>query len=399
MIASEKITAKTASVKSPSFLTRSSSFTQKIRSLTNDLIDYNGFWFPNSFTEYGMEAEYWALRKKAVLMDLSVVRKVDILGKDALSLLQVAFSRDLSKLTIGQAIYGCLLNPHGGIIDDGIVYQLAEADYRYVGNCDGNEIWLDSIAQKCGFQVMIYSSSHEWDNLAIQGPRSRDILRPLVELNPGFGAEKLDDLTYFRFATGTVAGIPALISRTGYTGELGYEIFVHPQDGADLWAALMENGEPEGLIPMGMLALDCARIEAGLLAIGEDFDDLTSPYQAGIGWVVALKKPDFIGKAALEKIKLHPPRVAVGLVLEGDRVALRGHSIYPVGEEWRVGMVTSATFSPILNRSIAIAQIVPEYAAKETELEIDFDDGMKHRVKATVGSLAAYDPTKSRIRA
>jgi aminomethyltransferase len=149
---------------------------------------------------------------------------------------------------------------------------------------------------------------------------------------------------------------------------------------------------------MGMLALDRARIEAGLLAAGREFDDLTSPYQAGIGWAVALKKPDFIGKAALEQIRQHPPRVTVGLVLEGNEVATGGQCIHPIGEHWRVGTITSGTFSPILNRSIALAQITPEYATPGTVLEVGFVDGLIRRVQATVGTLAAYDPTKSRVR-
>ena len=208
----------------------------------------------------------------------------------------------------------------------------------------------------------------------------------------------LDQLRYFRFATGSVGGLPALVSRTGYTGELGYELFIHPNDGAALWKRLMAAGEPFGLLPMGMLALDRARIEAGLLSAGYEFDDLISPYQAGIGWSVVLKKPDFIGKAALEAIKAHPPKLAVGLVLEGNEVAQHGQCVYAAGERWRVGTVTSATFSPILNRSIAMAQIVPEYAQSGTEVEVGFVDGRVRRVRAVVGPLAAYDPSKSRVR-
>jgi len=155
-----------------------------------------------------------------------------------------------------------------------------------------------------------------------------------------------------------------------------------------------------------MLALDRARIEAGLLAAGREFDDLTSPYQAGIGWAVALKKPNFIGKAALEQIKLRPPKVAVGLVLEGNEVVSGGECLHPSGDtvpgarsdRWRVGAVTSGTFSPILNRSIALAQVVPEFASPGTVLEVGLMDGMKRRIRAIVGTLAAYDPTKSRVK-
>lgn len=386
-----------ATADAPTCLTKPSAFTAKIQALTDNLTEYNGFWVPNSFAHRGIHDEYWALRERAVVMDLSALRKFEITGRDAFSLLQMAFSRDVSKLAVGQSAYGCLLNYHGGMVDDGIVFRLTETDYRYVGNCDSDEQWLCRVANQFGFEVSIQPSSHKMHNLALQGPLSRDILRSLVTLNPLYNAATLDDLAYFHFATGTVAGIPVLISRTGYTGELGYELFVHPNQGADLWDVLMQAGEPKGLTPLGMLALDRARIEAGLLAAGREFDDLISPYQAGIGWAVALKKPDFIGKAALEQIKAHPPRIAVGLTLESNEIASYGQCVHPVGDRWRVGTITSATFSPILNKSIAMAQVVPEYATPGTELEVGFMDGMKRRVKAIVGTLAAYD-TKSRVK-
>lgn len=386
-----KAIGRRASLDAPLRFTTSSSFTPSIQTLTDHLSEYNGFWVPNSFAYQGVHAEYWALRERAVVLDLSALRKFEITGINALDLLQQAFSRDVSKLAVGQSVYGCLLNPHGGMIDDGIVFRLSETDFRYVGNCDCNEAWLNRVAQQFGYTVKITPSSDQLHNLAIQGPRSREILKPIVDFD-------IDALAYFRFATSHVAGIPTLISRTGYTGELGYELFVHPQHGADLWKALMVAGEPTGLMPMGMLALDRARIEAGLLAAGREFDDLISPYQAGIGWAVALKKPDFIGKAALEKIKPHPPRVAVGLVLDGNEVASHGQFVYPIAEHWRVGIITSATFSPILDRSIAMAQIAPEYAEIGTVLEVGFLDGIKRRISATVSPLAAYDPTKSRVK-
>lgn len=282
-----------ATVDAPLRLTKSSSFTAKIQALTDNLTEYNSFWVPNSFANRGIHDEYWALRERAVVMDLSALRKFEITGKDAFSLLQMAFSRDVSKLAVGQSAYGCLLNYHGGIVDDGIVFRLTEKDYRYVGNYDSDEQWLRRVANQFGFGVSILPSDDQLHNLAVQGPLSLDILRSLALLDQAYDVASLDDLAYFHFATGTVAGIPVLISRTGYTEELGYELFVHPNQGAELWDLLMQAGEPQGLSPLGMLALDRARIEAGLLAAGREFDDLISPYQAGIGWAVALKKPDF----------------------------------------------------------------------------------------------------------
>lgn len=380
----------------PVRLTKASAFTSRIKSLTDHIVEYNGFWVPNSFANHGDHDEYWALRERVVLIDLSALRKFEVYGADAGSILQLAFSRNVAKLEVGQSAYGCLLNHHGGIIDDGIVFRLADTAYRYVGNCDTDGDWLRRVAGNS--QVTVQASSDNLHNLAVQGPLSRDILRSLLKFDSSYGVNSIDDLGYFRFVTATVANLKVLISRTGYTGELGYELFVHPTAGEALWDALMSAGEPLGLTPMGMLALDRARIEAGLLSAGHEFDDLTSPYQAGIGWTVAMKKGDFVGKAALEKIKDHPPKVAVGLVLEGNEVA-SGKYLYAVNERWRVGTITSATFSPILNKSIALAQVVPEYAAMGTELEVGLVDGMIRRVKARVGTLAAYDPDKTRVRA
>lgn len=391
----------------PLRFTQDSAFTPRIRALTGDLVEYNGFWVPNRFFNQGDHAEYWALRERAGVMDLSALRKFEVVGTDALALLQMAFSRNVAKLAIGQSAYGCLLNPHGGIVDDGIVFRLGEQQYRYVGNCDTDGDWLNRVAQQQGYTVEIVPSSDRLHNLALQGPRSCEILTPLVEfdpsLHPAFHSAvdltQLSDLGYFRCAPATVAGIPVLISRTGYTGEMGYELFVHPSQGAALWDALIQAGKPYGLLPLGMLALNRARIEAGLLAAGYEFDDLTSPYQAGIGWTVALKtKGDFIGRAALEQIKTHPPRVAVGLLLETNDVVEHGQCLFAPGERWRIGQTTSGTFSPILNRSIAMAQVVPEYAEVGTGVEVGWMDGMKRRVRAVVGPLAAFDPTKSRVR-
>lgn len=378
----------------PLRLTTPSGFTPSIQKLTDHITEYNGFWVPNSFAHQGIQAEYWALRERAVLLDLSALRKFDITGRDAFNLLQMSFSRDVAKLAIGQSAYGCLPNPHGGMIDDGIVFRIGETDYRYVGNCDSDEFWFKRIAQQFNYHVAITPTSQQWHNLAIQGPRSREILQAIGQLDDD---RAIADLAYFQFATGSVAGICTLISRTGYTGELGYELFVHPRDGPALWAALSAAGASAGLLPMGMLALDRARIEAGLLAAGREFDDLISPYQAGIGWAVALKKPDFIGKAALEKIKPHPPKVAVGLVLDGNEGAHPGQAVHASGERWRVGVITSATYSPIRDRNIALAQVAPEYAALGTLVEIGWA-GQVRRLSATVGPLAAYDPTKSQVK-
>lgn len=380
----------------PLRLTQESAFTPRIRQLTDDLTEYNGFWVPNSFAYQGDQAEYWALRQRAALMDLSALRKFEVTGADAFALLQYAFSRNLEKVIPGRAVYGCLPSPHGGIIDDGIVFCFGPRHYRYVGNCDTDGDWLRRVAQQQGWSVNVEAVSDRIHNLALQGPASRNILQSIVTFAEPM--RQLSELGYFQFAAATIGDVPILLSRTGYTGELGYELFVDPKGGQRLWDALIAAGKPLGMQPLGMQALNRARIEAGLLAVGAEFDDLISPYQAGIGWSISLKKPTLMGKTALENIRQHPPKVAVGLVLEGAETAAQGQNIYAQGERWRIGHITSATFSPILRRNIAMAQIVPEYSQLGTVVDIGLLDGIKRRVKATVGPLAAFDPSKSRVR-
>ena len=379
----------------PTRMTRETSFTPHIRVLTDDLVDSGGVWLPNSYAGGGEYAEYWALRRGAALMDLSSLRKFEVSGPDADALLQAAFSRDVAALAVGQSAYGCLPNTHGGIVSDGIVFRLGEAAYRFVGNCETDGDWLRRIAEERGLSAQVRSSSDRWHNLAVQGPLSRDVLGARLTLDDGMA---LDKLAPFRFATGCFGTVPVFVSRTGYTGERGYELFVAPENGPALWDALMEAGVPYGLTPLGLAALDRARIEAGLLAPGREFDSSVSPFQAGIGWTVAREKPGQVGGAALERLRVSPPRVAVGLTLEGSEVAPVGDCVYTPGDLFPAGRITSATFSPVLDRSIALAQVFPEYAAPGTALEVGFVDGMVRRTRAVAGPLAAYDPKKRRVR-
>jgi aminomethyltransferase len=387
----QRSSGRRVSASRPVKMTEETAFTRRIRALTDDLTDSGGFWLPNSYAASGEIAEYWALRQRAALMDLSSLRKFEVYGPDAARLLQTAFSRDITSMAIGQAMYGCLLNTHGGIVNDGIAFRLAEDSFRYVGNCETDGDWLRGIARERGLEVFVKSSSVLWHNLALQGPRSRAILGSLLTFDPQWGVTALEELRAFRFAMGHVGDISVMISRTGYTGELGYELFVHPQEGAALWDLLRNAGEPHGLTPLGLKALDRARIEAGLLSPGREFDPGVSPFQAGIGWAVALGKDEFVGKAACERLRAYPPRIAVGLTLTGNEVAPVGEHVYAPDDLFPAGRITSATFSPVLNKSIALAQVFPEYGSHGTRLEVGFVDGLARRVEAIVGPLAAYD--------
>ena len=244
------------------------------------------------------------------------------------------------------------------------------------------------------------SSSEQLCNIAVQGPKSRELLASFVWTRPDQPA--VEELGWFRFTVGRIGdmhGIPLVVSRTGYTGELGYEIWCHPRDAVAVWDVLWEAGKPYKLTPLGLEALDMLRIEAGLIFAGYEFDDQTDPFEAGIPFAVPLKtqNEDFCGRAALERRKASPQRKLVGLEIEGDETAAHGDCVH-VGR-LQCGVVTSGTRSPILAKNIALCRIAVEYAEPGTEVEIGKVDGHQKRLAAKVVPLSFYDPKKERVRA
>ena len=235
-------------------------------------------------------------------------------------------------------------------------------------------------------------------NGAVQGPKSRDTLRPLI-WTPG-GRSTLDELGVFRFTVGRIGGydgIPVIVSRTGYTGELGYEVFCSPSDAPAVWDAIMEAGAPYGITPFGFDALDMVRIEAGLAFGGYEFCSATDPFEAGIGFSVPSKKDeDYIGKAALERRRQNPARKLVGLEIEGNERAGHGDKVYMGRAE--IGVVTSGMRSPILKKTIALARLDVAHAAVGTRVAIGKLDGHKKRLDATVVRFPFYDPEKTRVK-
>ena len=210
----------------------------------------------------------------------------------------------------------------------------------------------------------------------------------------------LEELRWFRFTIGRIGGydgIPIVVSRTGYTGELGYEVWCHPKDGPAVWDAIMGAGEPHGLTPLGLEALDILRIESGLIFAGYEFDDQVDPFEAGIPFVVNLDTDeDFVGRAALEERKAHPQRALAGLELAGNETAGHGDPVY-VGRQ-RVGVVTSGTRSPILQKNVALARLAVQFQELGTEVEVGKLDGLQKRIPATVVRFPFYDPEKTRPR-
>ncbi len=367
---------------------------------TRNFVEYNGYWLPNCFAAAGPIAEYTACREQAVIMDLSPLRKFEITGPDAEALCQYVFTRNMKTLPVGGVVYTALCYPHGGMVDDGTVFRLGRDNFRWVGGADYSGIWIREQAEALGLNAMVRSSTDQLHNVAVQGPASRDLLRDLIWTaphNPAF-----DQLAWFRFTPARLrdeAGTPIVISRTGYTGELGYEVMCHPKHCAEVFDAIWEAGQPYGLTPLGLEALDMVRIEAGLIFADYEFSDQTDPFEAGIGFTVPLKsKPDdFIGRDALLRRKEHPMRKLVGLDIDAEIEVGHGDCIH-VGRA-QVGEVTSSMRSPLLGRNIALARVDVAYADPGTKLEIGKLDGHQKRLPATVrADVAAYDPKKEKPR-
>ncbi|MEM9602162.1 MAG: DUF1989 domain-containing protein [Pseudomonadota bacterium] len=379
--------------------TRETGFHASFAAYTRDFTEYNGFWLANQMSNAGAIAEYWACREKAVVMDLSPLRKYEVTGPDAEALMQLCVTRNMKKLSVGQVVYTAMCYEHGGMIDDGTVFRLADTNFRWIGGCDSSGEWLREQAAKHQLDVWVRNSTNQLANIAVQGPLSRDILAEVFWTPPA--QSTVEELAWFRFTiarVGDMHGVPVVVSRTGYTGELGYEVFCHPRDAAAVFEAIRKVGEPRGMLPCGLAALDMLRIEAGLIFANYEFSDQTDPFEAGIGFTVPLKsKGDpFIGREALERRKTNPQKVLVGLEIDSGTVPANGDCVR-LGRA-QVGEITSAMRSPILGKTIAMARVDVTHAAPGTALEVGQLDGLQKRLGCRVVRLSHFDPEKQRVR-
>ena len=380
-------------------MTKETGFHARTSGQTRDFVEYNGYWLPNSYTGIGPVAEYWACRERVAAIDLSPLRKFEVLGPGAEALLQHCLTRNVRKLAAGQVVYTAMCYDTGTMLDDGTLFRLGRDNFRWIGGCDRGGDWLREQAEALGLDVWVRSSTDQLHNISVQGPKSRQVVDEIVWTPPA--QPTVQELGWFRFTIGRLggpAGVAVLVSRTGYTGELGYEVFCHPRDCEAVWDAVWAAGEPHGLSPLGLEALDMLRIEAGLIFAGYEFDDQTDPFEAGIGFTVPLKskEDDFCGKAALVRRKANPQRVLVGLELACDQVAGHGNGVF-VGRH-RVGVVTSGTRSPMTGKSIALCRMAVEHAGLGTAVEVGQLDGVQKRLEATVVPFPFYDPQKKRVR-
>ena len=381
-------------------LTKETGFHKKTSSLTKNFINYNGYWLANNYTNYGAIKEYTTCRESAIVTDLSPLRKFEILGPDAENLMQYTLTRNVKKLSVGQIVYTAMCYENGCMIDDGTIMKLGQDNFRWVGGQEYGGEWLKEQAKKKNFKVWVKSSTDQIHNIAVQGPNSRKILQKFVwtpDTQPS-----IENLEWFRLTIAridNVTGIPIVVSRTGYTGELGYEIWCHPKDASALWDKVLESGKEFNIAPLGLEALDMVRIEAGLIFYGYEFDDKTDPFEAGIGFTVPLKtkEDDFIGKEELIKRKANPQKKLVGLELIGHEPAANGDTVH-IGRG-QVGIVTSGMLSKILNKNIALCRIDTKYSEIGTDVEVGKIDGHQKRIGAKVIAFPFYDPTKSKVRA
>ena len=372
--------------------------------------EWSGYYAVSSYEPHH-EHEYNAIRNAAALIDISPLYKYRLTGKDATRLVDRIITRDLRKVAVGQEIYTPWCDEHGQVIDDGTVSRLAENTYRWTA-ADPSLRWFTQNA--VGLEVQIEDISETVAALALQGPTSGRLLKSLVE------DAEVEHLKYFRVTKATIAGVPVEISRTGYTGDLGYEIWVASEQAITIWDALMKAGQAFEIHPAGMLALDVARIEAGLLLIDVDFnsskkalidEQMYSPFEMGLSRLVSLDKNRFVGQAALtaEKKRGHA-REIVGLEIDWteveklyEKVGLPP-SVSPIASRvavpvfkggTQVGKATSSTWSPTLKRMIALATVKREHAKPGTGLQFEITvEAVRHRVSATVVKTPFFNPKR-----
>jgi len=371
--------------------------------------EWSGYYTVSVF-EVHHEHEYNAIRNAAALIDISPLYKYLVTGKDATKLVNRVITRDIRKVSVGQVIYCCWCDEQGKVIDDGTITRLDENKYRWTA-ADPSLRWFRQ--NGINMDVQVEDISEKAAALALQGPTSGKLLKSVAEAD-------IANLKYFRVTHGKIAGVAVDISRTGYTGDLGYEIWVPWNEAVKIWDALMETGKGFDIHAAGMLALDVARIEAGLLLIDVDYTSSKkalipsqkySPFELGFGKMVHLNKENFIGKAALEQDqKQGVRRQFVGLEIDWTEVEARYETFgltpaapsqasrvaVPVycGEK-QVGKATSTTWSPVLKKMIALASIETSHSKIGTRLQIEITiEAIRQRVTAKIVKMPFFNPAR-----
>ena len=333
------------------------------RALGARLIEFGGWLMPVQYA--GILEEHRAVRERAALFDLSHMGELVVEGDDAGDALAAALVTDPRTLAVGRAQYSMLVAPDGGVIDDLIVYRLGPERFLVVANASNAAVVSDELAGRlAGWRAVLDDQSLATSLVAIQGPSASEVLGPLTDVD-------LEALKYYAIAEGDVAGVPAHVARTGYTGEDGFELFVDWARGPEVWEALATAGRDAGVVPAGLGARDTLRLEAGMPLYGNELDRETTPFDAGLGRVVKLEKPgDFVGREALARVAREgPAKRLIGLKITGRGIARHG---YPVlAGDRSTGVVTSGTHSPTLGAPIAMAYVAPGDGEPGTILNVE----------------------------
>jgi aminomethyltransferase len=333
------------------------------RALHARMVPFAGWDMPVEYS--GITREHMAVRTSAGVFDVSHMGEIEIAGKDAVATMQTIVCGDSAQLQVGQAHYTGLLTPDGTFLDDLVVYRMGPLHFLLVVNASNTAkayAWIREQAKSVGDAAVIDSSSR-YGLIALQGPASRDVLQPLT------GVE-LDAIRPFWFTHGEVAGARATISRTGYTGEDGFEIFVPPNAADRMWQALLESGSSVGIVPAGLGARDTLRLEASLRLFGNDIDESTTVLEAGLGWIVAWSNERFIGRDSLLRQKERGvSRKLVGIEMIDRGIARQGHQVLRNGAP--VGVVTSGTQTPYLKKAIGMAYVPVELSRTGADIDID----------------------------
>ncbi|MGH7772888.1 MAG: aminomethyltransferase family protein [Candidatus Binatia bacterium] len=373
--------------------------------------NWSGYFAASSY-EVLHEYEYHAIRNSAALIDISPLFKYEIRGKDALKFVNRVITRDAAKCAVHQVIYTCWCDEEGKVIQDGTLFRLEENHFR-IHLADPSLRWFQINAT--GMDVEIRDVSEKVAAVALQGPTSRHILQQVSDAD-------MERLKFFRLTPGDIGEIPAMISRTGYTGDLGYEIWAPSTHAEQLWDKLMEGGKPYGITPTGMLALDMARLEAGFILIEVDYTSAEkalipsqkySPFEIGLGWTVSFDKGNFIGrKSLLEEKTRGSPRQMVGLEIEWNDFERLYHEIglapqvpsaawrggVPVYKNGRqVGRATTGCWSPTLKKYVALATVNSDYSNPGSSLGMEVTvEHERKKVKANVVKLPFFNPERKR---
>jgi aminomethyltransferase len=353
------------------------------RSLGARMVEFGGWDMPVEYS--GIVDEHMAVRTRAGLFDVSHMGQIEIAGADALKAVQHITSNDASRLSINQAHYSALTTPEGTFVDDVLTYRLADDHFMFVVNASNimkDFHWISEHVKGIGDLAAVNTSSR-YALIALQGPAAREVLQTLTGVD-------LSAIKYYWFANGEVAGVKSTISRTGYTGEDGFEVFVPPASAERVWDAILQAGRSAGVIPAGLGARDTLRLEASMRLYGNDMDEQHTVLEADLGWIVGWKKEEFIGQDVLRRQKSEGVKEKLaGFEMLDRAIARHGHDVYLDGA--KAGVVTSGTQTPFLRKAIGMAYLPADRAVPGTEFEIDVRG---RRTRAAVVPMPFYKRAK-----